>query len=236
MAYQDRSCFVLKSVNYKDADKIFILYSDKDGKFSAIARGVRKISSKRSGSLDRLNLVRLSYYQAPSGYKTITEVKNVSSFRHIKEDPQLVEIAYRIVWLFLREIEEEAPDARLFKVLHRTLQLLDSQTVAPSIAYAHFLLNFMQALGYSLSLDACVFCGRPLDKSWDHAGFNLEKGGIVCADCKGFESTLSLPTAALLSKAKNLREKNFKFYQKERKEHRHLQSLLVQYVDFKLGR
>lgn len=235
MAYQDRNCLVLKSVNYKDADKIFTLYSDKEGKFSAIARGVRKISSKRAGSLDRLNLVRLCYYQSPGGHKTITEVKALSSFRRIKDDPGLISTAYKITSFLLRELEEGAGDPRLFSVLKRTLQLLDEGKVSSSAAYAFFVLNFMGALGYSLSLDKCQVCDSKLSKDWKTCGFNFDKGGLVCGSCLTFEPELSLQAAALMNKLVSLNKADFRFFTKKSPYLNEVTDFLSEYIDFKLS-
>ncbi|MBD3366190.1 DNA repair protein RecO [candidate division WWE3 bacterium] len=234
MAYQDRRCFVLKSVNYKDADKIFTLYSDKDGRISASARGVRKISSKRAGSLDRLNLVKLSYYQGASGYKTITEVTGVFSFRHLKSNPDKVKISYQIIEVLLKTLEEDAPDRRLFNLLERTFLLLDTDAVYAQAVLGYFLLNFMEILGYKLSLAGCVLCGHRLSKEWGSAAFNYDKGGLVCSNCKTFEPALELKSAALMAKLKDLAEVDFRFFQKETVYLHSLMDVLHQYVRFKL--
>jgi DNA repair protein RecO (recombination protein O) len=234
MAYKDRNCFVLKSTNYRDADKIFTLYSDKDGKISAIARGVRKLSSKRSGSLDRLNLVKLSYYQSPSGHKTITEVSNISSFRAIKKSPELINTSYRLIELLLKKVEEDSPDEDLFTLIERSFSMLNDGEVSAKAVYAHFLLNFMDILGYKLSLESCVSCKRPLSKDWGTSGFNYDLGGLVCSECKSFEQILDLKAAALMSKAKNMNRRDHRFYKNGSKYLNQLVAVLQQYVDFKL--
>ncbi len=236
MAYKDRRCFVLKSVNYKDSDKIFTLYSDKDGRISAIARGVRKISSKRSGSLDRLNLVKLSYYRSSSGNKTITEVTNISSFRNIKDNEDSIQISYRILELLLKNLEEESPDERLFELLIRVFTFLDEGELTGEAVYAHFLLNFMDILGYKLSLEKCIFCKDSLSKGWKTSGFNYERGGLVCDSCLSFEPNLELKAAALMSKAKNLKDKDKRFYKNNSVYIIQLLNVLDQYVKLKLSR
>ncbi len=235
MAYKNRYCFVLKSNNYKDADKIFTLYTDKDGLISAIARGVRKISSKRSGSLDRLNLVNLSYYQSSSGHKTITEVENVYSFRNIKADPKLTETSYKIVHLLLKNLEEESANQVLFDLIKRTFFLLNEEDVNADSVYAYFVLNFVEILGYKLSLDFCVLCKRSLNNSWEGSGFNYDLGGLVCESCRTFEPAIELKAAALLAKAKKLKKKDLRFYKSRNKYVKTHSHILDRYLDFKLN-
>ena len=235
MAYANVRCFVLKSTNYADADKILTLYSDKDGKISAIARGVRKISSRRSGSLDTLNLVFLNYYESSTGYRTITEVKHLKSFRHLKDSLVSTEAAYKIAGLVLKQVEEGAPDPKLFTALEKSLSLLDTGEVVPKAVLAYFYINFKGVLGYSLSLSRCVFCGKKLSKSWSSVWFNPDKGGLVCSDCKSFEQEISLRVAALLYKVKFLKASDYRFFKSETAELNKTLVILENYLIFKLS-
>ena len=70
---------VIKSIKYKDADKIFTQFSKEMGKISANARGVRKISSRRAGNLDTLNLVSVAIRTSDNGFNDIEEVKTLES-------------------------------------------------------------------------------------------------------------------------------------------------------------
>jgi DNA repair protein RecO (recombination protein O) len=235
MAYRNRKCIVLKSVNYRDADKIFTLYTSEEGKISAIARGVRKITSRRSGSLDTLNLVNLTYFDNPNGNKTITEVKNLNSFRHLKKDQAKISIAYKIASYLLKNVEEASPDSTLFSALEKTLSLLDKSTVSNLAGLSYFYIRFMYSLGYSIQMNKCVFCSFPLSKEWPLAWFSIERGGLVCSNCKKFEEEISLQEAALLNKLQNLQEKDFKYFGSSNSALEKLERILDQYVRFKLS-
>ena len=67
---------VLKNRKHGEADKIFTLYSKKKGKITAIAKGVRKVSSRRGGNLDTLNHVVLGVNEGKGDFKYITEVQS----------------------------------------------------------------------------------------------------------------------------------------------------------------
>lgn len=235
MAYKNRKCIVLRSVNYRDADKIFTLYSLEEGKISAIACGVRKITSRRSGSLDTLNLVNLTYFDNQNDNKTITEVKNLNSFRHLKKDSAKVTIAYKIIGFLLKNVEEASPDSTLFSALEKTLSLLDKSVVSNLAGLSYFYIRFMHSLGYSIQMNKCVFCSLPLSKEWPLAWFNVERGGLVCSNCKRFEEEISLQGAALLNKLQNLQEKDFKYFGSSNPTLEKLERILDQYVHFKLS-
>lgn len=234
MSYKSSSCIVLKSVNYQDADKIFTLYSKEEGKISAIAKGVRKISSKRAGSLDTLNLVSLTHFEGVNGHKTITEVKNLASFRQLKQGREKVEVAYKIIGLFLKHVEEDSPDAKLFSTLERTLYLLDACEISFLAVISYFYINFMYSLGYKLQLKSCVICGNKLNKDWGSAWFSIEKGGLTCPSCKNFEEEIGLKGAALLNKLQVLREEDFGYFKKGGQIMEKLEKLLSNYIHHKM--
>jgi DNA repair protein RecO (recombination protein O) len=52
LKFVNTTAIVLRSNNFSDSDKIFSLLSCDVGKFSAIAKGVRKITSKKAGHLN----------------------------------------------------------------------------------------------------------------------------------------------------------------------------------------
>ncbi|HOM77749.1 MAG TPA: DNA repair protein RecO [bacterium] len=237
MSYRNVTCIVLKSVNYKDADKIFTLYSKEEGRITATAKGVRKISSKRAGSLDTLNLVRLSYFEGTNEHKTITEVKNLSSFRNIKSNKEKMGLAYKIVGLLLKNVDENSPDEKLFSTLEKAFNLMDDNAVPDSAVLLYFYINFMNSLGYKLQLSRCVFCGAKLSKDWLSAWFSIEKGGLVCNKCRGFEDEIGLRGAALLNKVGVLEENNIEVFRRIKNLDEILSKineLLDQYLDFKL--
>jgi recombinational DNA repair protein (RecF pathway) len=90
-------------------------------------------------------------------------------------------------------------------------------------------------LGYKLSLENCISCKQTLNKNWQNSGFNYDKGGLVCGDCLTFEPVLDLKTAALMSKAKDLKDKDHRFYKNNSSYLKHLLNVLDQYVKLKLS-
>lgn len=77
---------VLKSFNHKDSDKIYTIFSKDLGKISVWAKGVRKISSRRAGNLDTLNLVKVGLSEGDFGKRYVQEAVLVNSFSKIKRN------------------------------------------------------------------------------------------------------------------------------------------------------
>jgi DNA repair protein RecO (recombination protein O) len=177
---------VLRNFKYKDSDKIFTLFTKEYGKISALARGVRKISSRRSGNLDTLNLISVKIHEERSGIKNIEEVKTLESFKTIKKDLKKSLKAYYIAELVHKSTEEGEKLESIFNLLVRFLKVLEKNGYSGDLFVTYFEINLMKLLGYELTLDKCRKCGKVLDESWEKYKFNIDNGSIECEKCSRF--------------------------------------------------
>jgi DNA repair protein RecO (recombination protein O) len=182
---------VLRSLKYKDSDKIYTLFTKEYGKISAIARGVRKISSRRSGNLDTLNLISVKIHEGGNGIKNIEEVKTIESFKNIKKDLEKSLKAYYIAELIHKATEEGEKLEKIFTLLLRFLKILEKNGYSGDLFVTYFEINLMKLLGYELTLDKCRKCGRVLDSSWKKYSFNIENGSLECEKCSKFGVEIS---------------------------------------------
>jgi len=154
---------VLKSVNYKDADKLFTILTRDHGKLSAMAKGVRKISSRRAGNLDTLNLVTLKISESRAGFKLIDEVKTLNSFRDTKKSYELSCLGYYMVELVHRSFEEGHEAGEIFNVLVSCLKALPNSRVSPNLIVNHFELELLRILGYEFQVERYAFNKKSSD-------------------------------------------------------------------------
>ncbi|HVZ11472.1 MAG TPA: DNA repair protein RecO [Patescibacteria group bacterium] len=85
MYYIHDRAFVLRRVNFGDSDRYITLFSQNNGKIEVVARGVRKINSKRASAIELLNLIDFQVVRGPKNF-VLTEVKLVDSFGHLKTE------------------------------------------------------------------------------------------------------------------------------------------------------
>lgn len=189
---------VLKSIKYRDSDKIFTLFTKESGKISAIARGVRKISSRRGGNLDTLNLVSVNIHEDGSGFKSIEEVKTIESFKNLKKDLSKSLKAYYLVELVHRATEEDEQFSGIFDLLVKCLKALDKNVYSGDLFIIYFEINLMKLLGYEINVSECRKCHRSIDDSWKKYSFNIESGGIECENCSKFGVEMSKESAVAL--------------------------------------
>lgn len=191
-------CIVLKSINYKESDKIYTLYSKEYGKFIATGRGVRKVASRRGGNMDTLNHIVAGISESEKGFRYISEVQSMNTFKNLKDDLDTSAKGFYFAELVHRLTEDESPNQSVFNVLLKSLRLLDSQVMSAKVAVSFFELSLMQELGYGLTLDNCVMCSRKFDVTQPHYRLNFGLGGLVCGSCGPLGLELSGTEAAFL--------------------------------------
>jgi DNA repair protein RecO (recombination protein O) len=170
---------VLKAVNYKDADKIYTIFTREKGKISVLGKGVRKISSKRAGIMDTLNHVQVGLAEMPNGYKVLTEAKNVSSFRKLKESLENSVRGFYLAELIHRVMQEEHQHVEVFDLFLQTLAKLDHHLNNEVSRINAFEIALLGELGYEMYLDKCAKTDIPYDDSWESIKFNPVMGGFV---------------------------------------------------------
>jgi DNA repair protein RecO (recombination protein O) len=144
---QNIDAFVLKSRNFKDADKMYALLTRESGKVMAMGRGVRKITSKRAGSLDTLNNVVVSYAESSAGFKNITEVKVLNSYKNIKKDLELTKKAFYLAELVNKTIQEGVDSSEIYVLFGKALDRLEVGEDI-DLVVSKFELTLLKKLGY----------------------------------------------------------------------------------------
>jgi len=196
---QKATGFIIKSIDFKESDKILTIFSREFGKFSAIAKGARKLESKFGAALDLLTLNELVFYDK-EGLKLLKEAHIINSFLPLKKDYDRLDVALhcaRLLNLFIKEGQIERRIFRLFEALLKNLQ----HTEELKLYELAFKLKFIKALGFAPQLSHCSVCSL---RSKDY-GFSLEKGGLVCLDCKSIkDAPIDLSLARSLKAALEL--------------------------------
>lgn len=85
MQYLKDRAFVIKRVNFGDSDRFLTLFSQNHGKIEVVAKGVRKITSRRASSIELVNLIDFQAVRSARNH-ILTEVKLVDSFSRLKCD------------------------------------------------------------------------------------------------------------------------------------------------------
>ena len=139
---------VLKNYQFKDADKIYTLLSENKGRISVIGKGVRKVTSRRAGSMDTLNNVIVHVDRHKSGILYLQEVKTISTYKTVKANDKLTNKAFYIIELINRTTEEDEHAPKIYYLLVKTLDRLEENSEKATLLVNKFEIQLMKLLGY----------------------------------------------------------------------------------------
>ena len=197
MGIYKAEAIVLRSRIYREADRILVLFTKESGKVSAIAKGVRKTTSRLRGSVQLFSHTRLVLYTGRS-LDTISQGEAENEFSYLEQDLERFTTASYCAELVERLTPEREPQPRVFYLLLSALRALEQGD--PELLARVFELKLLDTLGYRPSLSRCVLGDHPLAPTGDtqRAWFSIERGGVLCPSCaKQCRGVMSLSPATL---------------------------------------
>src|SRR5690348_12620325 len=84
---------ILKRKNYRESDRLITIFTKEFGKVKTIAKGIRKISSKRAGHLEIFTHAQFTLYEG-RGLDYITEATAIHQYEGFRNDLGKASFAY----------------------------------------------------------------------------------------------------------------------------------------------
>lgn len=178
--YTDEA-IVLRTRKLAEADRIITLLTRHHGIVRAVAKGVRRTSSKFGSRLEPFTHVDL---QLATGRNLDTVTQAVtkhpfgeaigSDYDRYTAGSVMVETAERLV------AEEREPSVQQYLLLVGGLRALAAGEHRHSDIVDSFLLRSMAIAGYAPSFDGCARCGV----EGPHRAFHPGSGGVLCPECR----------------------------------------------------
>lgn len=179
---------VLRARGFSDADKSYTVFTKEFGKLSFIAKGVRKITSKRAGNLDTLNFIKFSFTEN-KGFRYLVEVTCVDSFSKLKKDIPDFKHLYCLAELLNEFMQEDEPNAGVFELLVFTLsKMKKADENTKRLLVLNFEFKILTFLGFDPILDFCAMCSNDFSDERLPFGISFSTGGIICDLCKSADS------------------------------------------------
>ncbi len=162
---------VIKSVNYSEADKILTVFGRYNGKFTIIAKSIRKIASKNRGNMQTLSTSDISYYEG-KGLPILTETQYVN-IPEFKTGMNIQNIE-RILYILNRFLMEGDPNSKVFDLLQN---LLNEEITNERVN--KFRIQLLKDLGFLQEFSECESCS-----STEHLEyFDPSSFGLICKNC-----------------------------------------------------
>jgi DNA repair protein RecO (recombination protein O) len=190
---------VLRSIRFGEADRVLHLYTLDRGRVGAVAKGVRKTTSRFGARLEPLSHIEVMLHQGSGELGTITGVHLVHPHHAAREDYYRLSVGLIGAEAMLRLFSEQEANPRAFTALTRFLDLLDA---APHAAERpaldplglSFQLKLLWLSGYLPHLTSCAECGAA---NAALVGYSPRAGGAVCGGCAAQTEALALSSAGI---------------------------------------
>lgn len=209
--YEDEA-LVLRVHKLGEADRIVSLLTRQHGRVRAVAKGVRRTSSKFGGRLEPGGHVRVQLFTRYSegqtgpdgrrGLDTVTQTESLTAFgTRLTDDYPRWTAASAICETTERLTDEGEPALRLYQLMVGALRALLAKEHDGRLVLDAYFIRAMATAGWEPALIDCAVCSAP----GPHAAFNVAAGGAVCERCRPAGSarpqpaTLSLMIALLTS-------------------------------------
>jgi len=178
---------VLRTQKLGEADRIITLLTRQHGRVRAVARGVRRTSSKFGARLEPFSHVDVQFFSRGSDLvgrhlPLCTQVETIAPYggRIVADYPRytagtaMLETAERFT-----ENEGE-PAVQQYLLLVGALRTLAGGEHDAHLVLDAFLLRSLAVNGYAPSFESCAKCGIPGPNRF----FSVQTGGVLCGDCR----------------------------------------------------
>lgn len=172
---------VLRVHKLGEADRIITLLTRRFGKVRAVAKGVRRTTSRFGARVEPFCHVDVQLHTGRT-LDVITQVQTLDAFGvHIVDDYQRYTAGCAVLETVDRLAAEEGePVLRLYLLVTGALRALSGRERDPSLVLDAFLLRAMSYAGWAPALSECARCGE----AGPHAAFNVQGGGAMCVNCR----------------------------------------------------
>lgn len=183
MATYSTTGFIIRRADYGEGDRILTLFTQYKGKITAVAKGVRKSTSRKGGNVELFNLTR---FQLATGKNMdlIVEAEVQESYKKLRDDLFLISLVYQLVELvdqFVQEGQSNSLGYQLFKTILEQLNSQPTQLEARKLLVI-FQVKFLTTVGFKPELNQCVKCGHRLSEEGNY--FSPSLGGVVDSNCR----------------------------------------------------
>ena len=169
---------MLRTHKLGEADRIVTMLTREHGKVRAVAKGVRRTTSKFGARLEPFMVADVQLYEGRS-LDIITQAESLGSYgAQITADYGSYTAASAMVETADRLTESEG-SLQQYLLLVGALRSLSKREHGADLTLDSYLLRALSMAGWAPSFQDCSRCGAV----GDHSSVVVQLGGIVCDDC-----------------------------------------------------
>ncbi len=173
----------MRSIDYRESDRIVTLLTEDFGKISLLARGARKSQRRFGGALQPYVLMNACFRPGRGDLAHLDRVSVERSFLGILRSLSSIGAAGAALAVIRERLPDHEPEPAVFDAAARFLSALD-EGAPPEEALLSLQIRVLDMLGFAPTLDRCVHCGKA-PAPGQAASFDAARGGLVCRSCGG---------------------------------------------------
>jgi DNA repair protein RecO (recombination protein O) len=179
--YRDEGV-VLRTIKLGEADRIVTVFTQGHGRIRAVAKGVRKTTSKFGARLEPTSRIAIQCYQGRE-LDIVTQAETLEANRVLREEYALFTHAIPMLEAVDQVAQEREPNPALYRMLTGALRTL-AERRTPLVTPAFFW-KLLSLEGFHPMLDGCARCGAETEPGGEAelVAFDLDEGGTVCRAC-----------------------------------------------------
>jgi DNA repair protein RecO (recombination protein O) len=190
---------ILRRADLGEADRLLTIFTPGRGKLRVVAKGARKVGSRKGGHVELFTRSNLLIATARE-LDIVSQAETVEAYRPLRQDLMRSTYAHYFAELLDRFTGEEEESGELYDLFAGTLSHLCEAT-SPALVARYYELRLLALAGYRPRLFDCVQCGqllREVDSESPPYGFDVAQGGVLCDKCApNARDALPLTLAAL---------------------------------------
>ncbi|NLC32479.1 MAG: DNA repair protein RecO [Clostridiales bacterium] len=187
MAYISTQALVLRSVNWRENDRIITLLTPDRGRVEALVRGSRKPKSALMAASQLFTLGNYVLFKG-KGHELVVSCEVKDSYYPLRGDYDKLSYASIILSSAEMAVQLEEPQPHLMILLIRTLTRLAYTDLDDRAVTSAYLLHFISLIGYKPRLAHCVSCSKEI-KDGREGWLDPQAGGLLCKNCKNTHTT-----------------------------------------------
>jgi len=176
--YRDEG-IVIRRQNFSEADKILTIYTKDYGQITAIAKGARKITSRKVSSSELF--VHAIYYLAKGrDMDIVVESEILNPFTSLRDDLRKASLAFYLTELLGAFSKGGGADYSLYRLFLEVMSILSRAKRKHDLWIRAFEMKALNHAGFGPELYQCAHCSSPLSAE---KYFEVSRGGTVCREC-----------------------------------------------------
>ncbi len=171
---------VLRGRDFGEADRILTLFTPEHGKVRAVAKGVRRANSKKSGHVEPFCRCAMLLSQGRD-LDLIEQAETLDAFPEMRSSLERLGAAFYLAELVDTFTEEGGESRALYQALVSTFVALEHGADV-DISCRWFEVYLLTINGSAPSWSACVGCGAAITPDTAYV-YSVDRGGLLCPEC-----------------------------------------------------